>query len=72
MYRRAALRKWKEKQGYLATYDKLLKICCEASATSVVKAICETLESRVQTSGGNEGVEEDDFSGELDMYHYSA
>lgn len=64
------MRKWKEKESFMATYGNLLKICCKVNATGVAKTICDALKSRVP-SGENEGAEGNDFSGELgccDLY----
>ena len=40
------MRIWKEKQGLDATYEKLLKVCCEAEAPDVAGAICKILKNR--------------------------
>ncbi len=50
-YRRAVLRKWKEKHQLCGTYENLLKISCDATATDVAMTIFEILKSRVQVEG---------------------
>ena len=37
------LREWKQKNGLRATYEELLKVCCEGGDLRTANAICEML-----------------------------
>ena len=45
-FRRAVLREWKQKNGFRATYEKLLKVCCDGGDSRTAKVIFEVLSER--------------------------
>ena len=48
LLRRAVLRKWKEKEGFDATYGNLLKLCCKGGDARSANSICAVLKEKVQ------------------------
>ena len=48
LLRRAVLGKWKEKEGFDATYGNLLKLCCKGGDARSANSICAVLKEKVQ------------------------
>ena len=48
--RQEALRRWKNKYGFNATYKNLLKVCVEAGHTEGAEAVCEVLKKKCEDS----------------------